>query len=342
MTKILIVNTSQGAAIPFYRSDLPFKTLAKDLKDELPITLKFQDHKDVSMDWKIMEEFDLIFMSNPTTKKDYDILMAAHANDIPVWVDYDDDYLSIPANSSVEKIARTNQTTEWVCKCVSMADQVTVSVEFLKDQLERFNGKIVILPNAFPIHKLNGKLMLKPKPAIHQFISWRGANSLHRKNLNGFKDSIARIGHKNRNWMFHFFGNPVEDFFNEGEFNFTHKEGINDVIAHCVRMQELSCKIHIVPLNDIVFNHSKSMISWMEGTLAGSAVLAPGWLEWRRPGIINYNNKEEFETLLNEMIEGKHNLQSCYEKSLEYIVNNLSLKIVNKERLKLLNRLLLK
>jgi hypothetical protein len=105
------------------------------------------------------------------------------------------------------------------------------------------------------------------------------------------------------------------------------------------KLKMFSSKIHIVTLYERDFNLSKSNISWIESTIAGSVVLAPDWEEWKKPGIVNYASKEDFKEKLQDLINGKYNLWLNHKTSLDYILNNLSLKKVNKERLKILNSL---
>ena len=340
MRRLLVVNCVKESAIPFYRSDLPFVRMQEEC---LYLMVDIKHIEEINLDWRIVVRYDAVFLSNPSTDRHVDILKAFLQYNKGTWIDFDDDYLKLHLikDSMPGKMAAITNSASHASACIKLAQEITVSVEYLKDVVSQVTDKkVTVVPNAFPIDYLNNIMLYKPQPGCHNYVTWRGKNHLHDKNLRRFKEPITNVGLKHKDVKFFFYGNQIDDeFFPEG-FNYEHMDATKDIFPHILRMQELKAKIHIVPMEDIDFNHSKSMISWMEATLNGSAVLAPGWLEWRRPGIINYNNKEEFEILLNEMIEGKHNLQACYEKSLDYIENNLSLKIINKERVKILSRLL--
>lgn len=341
MIKLLVVNSTRETAIPFYRSSLPFLKLREEIKD-LEITKCY--FEDVKFNWDEILQYDAVFLSNPVSNRHLDIIRVFIQYNKKAWIDFDDDYLHLHEikNAVPAHIALLTETTKYVKECIKLASEITVSVEYLKDVIKQVTDKqVTVIPNAFPTDLINNIVIRQPKPGIHNFITWRGKNNLHSKNLRAFRDPMTQVGQKHKDWKFLFFGNPIDDddFFPAG-FNFEHFHPTSDIFRNTERMQEKFAKIHIVPMIDSSFNHSKSMISWMEATLNGSAVLAPSWLEWQRPGIINYHNKEEFKILLNEMIEEKHNLQDCFEKSYNYIINNLSLKIINKERIKVLTRLL--
>jgi vacuolar-type H+-ATPase catalytic subunit A/Vma1 len=85
-------------------------------------------------------------------------------------------------------------------------------------------------------------------------------------------------------------------------------------------------------------NYCKSNIAWLEATSVGAAIIAPDWEEWRKPGIIRYDSIEKYgELLLNYQSD---NLHEHWAKSREYIMENLTLEKVNKQRVKLVERLM--
>ena len=107
-------------------------------------------------------------------------------------------------------------------------------------------------------------------------------------------------------------------------------------------LSKINGKISIVHLShrpeEIDFNKSKSNIAWIESTYAGLAVLAPDWPEWRRPGIVNYTDKEDFRQKLTSMMKGEYNLESLRQASWKYIREELTLEKTNEIRYDLIKQ----
>ncbi len=110
--------------------------------------------------------------------------------------------------------------------------------------------------------------------------------------------------------------------------------------AYLEILPNLDYSICIVPLHDNPFNHSKSNIAWLESTYAGAVCLAPNFKEWRKPGIINYTDKEDFSVKLQAMINGEYNLAALHKRAWDYIQSELSLTKVNELRWNVIKRLL--
>jgi len=104
-------------------------------------------------------------------------------------------------------------------------------------------------------------------------------------------------------------------------------------------IKNINPAIYIVPLEFNNFNRSKSNCGWLEMTYAGAVTLAPNMPEWIRPGIVNYDNPEEFQDKLELLMSDVGLRKRNYEKSYEYIKENLLLSIVNKQRKQILNKI---
>lgn len=79
------------------------------------------------------------------------------------------------------------------------------------------------------------------------------------------------------------------------------------------------------------------MCSWIEASHAGAAFVGPDFVEYRRDGITNYEaeNSESFFKAIDGLITEPINIIENAKKGQALITTELSLREVNKERIKL-------
>jgi hypothetical protein len=332
MIKILLVCDKPDDAIAFYRSTMPWNQIQKEY-DDISVTIK---HPTEQFTWSTITQHHILFISNPRSQKHLDIMKAARNFGLKVWSDYDDCYLDIPEDNQAYNILTAGHVVAMTKECLFVSDITTASTNYLKEYFAPFTTRVSVIPNAFPIEYLSEVSLGPAEPGNHNFVSWRGSNS-HKKNLRTYSKEITEIANSNPSWVFQFFGLNPEFFV--GEFtNFNHYDFL-PLYESMYRLKQFGSKIHIVTLYDRPFNKSKSNISWIEATFAGSTVLAPDWEEWQKPGIVNYSGKEDFKEKLQSLINGEYDLTRQFEESRDYIFNNLSLKKINRDRLKILQEL---
>lgn len=328
--RVLLVTDRFDDGIAFYRSIGPWNDLQKDWDDIIVTRILSKDY----FGWELMTAHDLVFISNPRMSKHLDIIRGAKNYGIKVWADYDDCYLDIPEENQSFNILTAGHVDHYTKECLMYSDVVTVTTNYLRDVFLPYNSNIKVIPNAFPLEYLKDVSLGEIRQGHHNFISWRGSNS-HIVNLIEYVDEIKEISTKNPEWVFKFCG--MKPNFFRG-VNYTHHDFMQ-LYDSFYRLKNFSSKIHIVTLYERPFNLSKSNIAWIEATISGSVVLAPDWEEWKKPGIVNYASKEDFKEKLQKLISGEYNLTEHFELSRDYILNNLSLKKVNRDRLKILNKL---
>jgi hypothetical protein len=331
MIKVLLICDKPDDGISFYRSVMPFNQIQKEF-DNISVSVR---HPSEQLSWNIITAYDVLFISNPRAPRHLELIRTAKNYGVKVWSDYDDCYMDIPEDNVSFNIHTAGMVTQITKECLMESDVTTVSTNYLKKYFSSYSTRINVIPNAFPIEFLNDSSLGEVTPGTHDFVSWRGSNS-HRRNLREYAKEITEVAKTNTDWTFKFFGFNPEFFVDE--FNYNHYESI-PLYDSFYRLKKFASKIHIVTLYERPFNLSKSNIAWIEATLAGSVVLAPDWEEWRKPGIVNYSSKEDFELKLQSLINGEYDLHQQFEKSREYLFKNLSLKKVNKDRLKVLGEL---
>jgi hypothetical protein len=327
--RILLVTDNPSDGIAFYRSTGPWNQLQKEYDDVLVTTKHPQD----IFTWNIISAHDVLFISNPRVSKHLEIIRAAKNYGIKVWADYDDCYLDIPQDNSSYNILTAGHVTHITKDCLIESDITTVTTNYLKEVFLPYTTRIEVIPNAFPLEYLSENSLGPMMQGTSNFVSWRGSNS-HRRNVREYAKEIDQVADNNPGWLFKFFGFNPE--FLECEYQ---HYGFEHLFDSFYRLKKFASKVHIVTLYERDFNLSKSNIVWMESTIAGSVVLAPDWEEWKKPGIVNYASKEDFKEKLHGLLNGQYDLTKHFEESRDYILNNLSLKKVNRDRLRILQKL---
>lgn len=331
MTRILLVTDNPSDGIAFYRSIMPWNDIQKEY-DDISVTIK---HTSEHFTWNVFTAHDVLFVSNPRVSKHLDIIKAAKNYGIKIWSDYDDCYLDIPEDNQSYNLLTAGHINQMTKECLMESDITTVTTNYLKEVFSPYTTRVEVVPNGFPIEFLTNDCLGEATQGSHNFVSWRGSNA-HEVNLLEYKEEIEETAQGNQEWQFKFFG-MKPNFFNR-KFNYQHYTFVQ-LFDSFDRMKRFSSKVHIVTLYDRPFNKSKSNICWIEATIAGSVVLAPDWEEWQKPGIVNYSSKEDFKVKLNGLLNGEYDLGKHFNESKDYILNNLSLKKINKDRLKILQKL---
>jgi hypothetical protein len=286
-------------------------------------------------DWHVLRGFDVLFVQRPSHPNHVNIVEMAKQNKIPVWIDFDDDLLAIPPDNPSYAEYNQDSYKMSIVQALQMADVVTVSTNHLKQQYDKYNKNIVVIQNALDDYLLKPRIL---QPQRRPIIMWRGSNT-HLGDIFEFRKEILQVYKEFPQWQWFFLGWnpwPLTQEMKPGTFGTatwaSYPDFMNLLQNHCA-------PIHIVPLKDNVFNRSKSNISWLEGTFAGSAVLTPDWEEWDQPGALTYSNPSEFQSGLTRMINGTAELRKRQEESMVQINERFLLSKINPLRYDVLRRL---
>lgn len=330
MYNILEVNPNPNDAMSLYRGRGPINRLQKTHRGEL------QFHpagNQINTNWDYVTIFDMVFIMRPSNDQHLNLIKACNTFGIPVWVDYDDLLTDIPQNNPAYFVAQNSP------KYIAMMEEILqrcAFATFSTPELKNIMGKNIldkahVVPNAF-----DRKMFKNPQPiGIEKKVFWRGG-STHVRDIYEFQGPIREVL-RNSEWFMEFMAhNPMEitDYIDATFIPYKSKADYFNYLAH------VNGKISVVPLShrpeDINFNKCKSNIAWLESTYAGLAVLAPDWDEWKRPGIINYKNKQDFGQKLTSMMKGDYDLESLRQASWKYIREELTLEKTNQTRYELI------
>lgn len=326
MITIKIVDIAPLGACSYYRSIGPLSKLRK-----INSEIKIEYLEGVS--WNSLSDCDILFVARPVSHQYIEAIGMAQSLGIKVWIDFDDDLRLLPKDNPSHGYFTSEAILKNIDVAVQSADVVTVSTEQIRLPFSKLNPNVVIVENAFNDYNYS----FEKRNNSAKIISWRGS-STHRKDLMSCKEGILSISRSFPEWLWVFFGGgDLWYMLEDSNVNF---KTINEleIVRYNKSIYDLQPSIHICPLIESEFNLGKSNIAWIEATWAGAACIAPGIPEFMKSGCINYGTN--FKYVLEKSIKSKIFRKEYYEKSFEYIKENLLLSKINNKRIKIIEDLL--
>jgi hypothetical protein len=289
--------------------------------------------------WTILKGYDIFFVQRPTLNEHITAIEIAKECNKKIWIDYDD-LIWAAHNASIyfKKMKKEMNMTkhmikENIIKCLVLADVVTVTNNYLRDQLSEYSRNIRVIPNAhddyfFPINQKN-------KISDSNIVLWRGSES-HKSDLIDFEDQIVRLMENHKDKKFYFYGYKYKclDKFNNVKFI----EPTANVLGYFIRAKQLNPSTVIVPLSDNDFNQSKSNIAAIEANYFGAVAVVPDFNSWEFMGM-NYENKEDFFDKTNDLLSMGIIKNKIFDTVSDTIKRNFLLSSVNKGRVEVIREL---
>ena len=280
------------------------------------------------LNWDILMDTDILFLSNPYELSQYQAAMMAKELNVKIWIDYDDDVLNIPPTHPDYKYFSSFGIKENIWRTLEVADVVTVTTEALKESILEYNKNVVIIENAF--NNFNYTLPDEYNDDSESFM-WRGGHT-HWDDLVTVVQSLMQISTTNPEWHFDFLAKEIDvrhitrfipNSFYTGEMPLL-------VCFQTMRIKKPGIFIH--PLVDNQFNRAKSNISWIEATAAGAMCIMPDLPEFCKPGVVTYKDNDGFLKEVNYYMKHPEARAEKFHESREYIMNKLCLSTVNEKR----------
>lgn len=297
------------------------------------------------MNWVMCKSADLVFLQRPYLKEHVEMVKMAKMNRKPVWVDYDDFLLDIPLDNPAYGTYMRPDVHSNIANILSMADFVTVTTRALKALYEQpvtaENGvnlpmgqNVHVIPNSYD-YFYHG---LPVKNSGNKLVTWRGTNT-HDRDIQDYEEPLVEFFKANPEWKIEFIGfrpwRTIEKIGSQARF----KSPV-DPMYYMDYLKKIGPSVHIVPLNDSIFNRCKSNIAWIEATVAGASVIAPDWEQWRNPGTITYTSKGDFYAALDWFSKNQEILENKRKESLDWMLKNYNLVDSNKKRLTIIEQAL--
>lgn len=320
--KMMIITHIPASASSFYRAFGPLSELRPE---------GWSLHKPTDQfDWSDLVQNDVIFFHRPTDSMQLKIMEQSKSMGRKIWVDHDDNLLDVPPRNPGGEYARKN--TEFIQECIRLADIVTTSTPDLMNLYKQYNDHVKVIPNSYWLRGM-GEIP-ETSNNCNDIIFWRGSPT-HMDDLASQAESMASLS-KEESWQWRFVG----------EVNYVTLFMRNCVISPSVPLasyfqmiKSIKPSLWIYPLEDNDFNKGKSNIAWIEATVSGSVVIAPDFPEWRRPGVINYSDSQDFCDLVRRYMKDPSARERRFQQSKAYLEKNLTLEEANQTRLNILDEL---
>jgi hypothetical protein len=192
--KVGVITSDPAGAVSFYRVLGPLSALAKRRKDIELTVIK-------NTCWTTLQDIDVLFMHRCTTKVDLSSMQMAKIAGIPIWLDYDDNFLVIPEdNPAYESYLDIEDLRGNILKAIEMADVVTCTTESMRDALYKIyeHPYMAIIPNA-----LNTNFVRRNLRPRNKVILWRGSKT-HVADLQSAYDDVRYMINRfpEHEWIF--------------------------------------------------------------------------------------------------------------------------------------------
>lgn len=210
-----------------------------------------------SIEWSTLREIDVLFMQRPCLPEHLQAIRAAHASNVPVWVDFDDDLASIPEWNPTTMLYNAKKYGANTLEAAAMADLLTVSTRRLLEVYKPLDGVAVVVPNAIDTQWLPPNP--RPRDPAKKIVLWRGSGT-HRWDLNLLWPAVQEIESRRDDVRFVFMSDNPPWFV---EYMRTDAEFIPwmDYPSYMRALNEVAPDVVVVPLYDCPLNRAKSNIA---------------------------------------------------------------------------------
>lgn len=325
--RVLVCSKDKDTGSDFYRCGGPLGLIAKDNPG---INVIFDNNPS----WALIRSCHVLFMQRPCTEDFKKIAQGAKDLGVPIWVDYDDDLFSVPADNPSHLFFAKKDIQGNIREFLKAADVVTVSTDFLRRRLDSEIGmesKCLTIPNAFD----DCLLPFRSNGPRSETVLWRGSPT-HLRDVEEEAEAIVSVANGFPDTQFVFLGcDPVSWKLSERMPN-VRRVGPLDLMTYFKTLSAMKPKIVINPLADNLFNKSKSNIAAIEAAFAGAACIAPICAEWDLPVVAGYRYGD-FRVTLEKLLSSPSLCSAFSEDGWEYVNSKMRLESANKVRLNLLH-----
>jgi O-antigen biosynthesis protein len=316
--KVLFLTPNINDASSYYRCS----GVAPDLSNKTGAIIDVIQFDNLNGAWSNLIQYDAVMMQRSESREHAEAARYIKKMGLPLWVDYDDDLFNMPPTHISFFHYKTREA--YIREIIMLADIVTVTTEALAEVVRPINANVEIIPNAIPARQMKANQWNGGKGVF-----WRGGLA-HMADVFAYSPEIQRL--INEGHTFKFMG--MIPFFLQKHSLVQSR----DIFQYFEYMNEERPPIMFVPLIDDKFNQAKSNIAWLEATACGAVCLATDLPEFRKPGIINFDNPRNFYNVFKKVV--KMDLQEHWAQSERYIAENLILEEVNRRRAQVVGELI--
>lgn len=266
-----------------------------------------------------------LIIQRPNENRDLQVIRAAKDVGLKIISDHDDDTLHLDLMNPMHDFFEAGKQN--IIDALTLSDEVWVGTEATKKSYRLYNKNIHVIPNAlndqiFPVSK-------KPEYNFNKKVMYRGGFS-HEGDIydEGTPEMILELINGNCEYNFYFLGQRFKYIEKRlKHLNHFRHDGASTVQFYKI-MNEINPCIFFYPLENNLFNRSKSSCSFLEATYAGAAFFGNTELpEFNKPGISDLR-------LLNKAVKEGHvkYMKDKHNEAWRYIQDNLLLSDINKIR----------
>lgn len=267
-----------------------------------------------SVDYATCDHAHIFFGQRPASKTDLDAISKAKTCGLPVWLDFDDDYITIESSNPHYIHYKRPELQQVFLTSLSLADVVTASTVHLAERLMVYGAKkVVVVPNSIDptLFNKDRELPRRVFPKDAKVCVWRGSNT-HIEDLKIVESAFVELSqeYQDKGWTFAFLGyRPyfLIDKMKYPEKVFWHAD--HEVYRYLKLLPQLQTQVWWSSLKDCEFNKSKSNIAWQEAALSGSAIVCTDLPEWQHPGCITYKTQTEFYDRMKHLLDRQDHKQ---------------------------------
>jgi len=130
MKQVLVISPSLGDGCFFYRS-LPFAHL--EMRKDIQVSIRngMPDEAQIAAS-------NIVFYQRPYDPNHLAICIAVKKYNRPLWLDFDDDFFSVPTDNPSFEYYGDPQSQKVMAEIISLADVITVTTKALKHRFSCF------------------------------------------------------------------------------------------------------------------------------------------------------------------------------------------------------------
>lgn len=322
--RILAIVSNTDDACSWYRGCGPLSALEKS---EPGVRVTYH----TSPNWAELRTHDVLFLLRPCTNGALKLAQVAKDLGVRVWVDWDDDIFSIPETNPNFPTYTNPDIREAAEKIIRLADVVTVATNQLMLRMAGLSKVVTVVPNAFD--PVLDKWREPRMPT--RMVLWRGS-ATHMGDLEVFKDVLVQLSKDFPAVPFAFLGSghSLVSRHLKNRISFPPC----DLINYFKMLAALSPEIVIVPLEDNLFNQSKSNIAMLEALYAGAVPVVPNWSSWHgpSPAVKRYDDPKGFYMKMHDLLSKEPISIGLVRETRQCLYGDYSLEFANKLRMLIL------
>ena len=326
-------------ATSFYRGRGPLAHLNKK-HDQLNI-IPFS--RSVRVFWDTLKLVDVLFLQRPHHQEYLTLAQMAKNLNIPVWVDFDDNFFVIEKDNPNYDQFHRDETLKPTAQIIALADVVTVSTHKIKQSFQKLNKNIHVIKNAIDDSFQTVNKWKKTDPKRGKCFFWRGSKTHHADVLHyGTEMMDHMVNYREYIWIFlgqspWFFDDYLRGKI-EKEPYYLYAPSM-DIIEYFKYLKDLGPEFFVVPLKKTLFNLCKSDITYLEAIMFNSLPLVPDWEEWKNPGAVHYSDHKSFAEGLKAMVYHKFDHEKMHNQARDYILSERVLSKTNEKRWEIIQEL---